>query len=198
MLYLYRFGKWIWSCSTCWNICGFKNVAWPGGCYRLLSAALHSDAANAWVVVIKEEEVLERIMWMTSNTMNPQLREKVWHSFTSHLYSRLIYLAQGAWVSPIQGISTFLKGSNFFWLWYWLQSTELLLAMVDSRPGLVSVLLPVLLRLGLPELLTDLMQCELITIKEGTSSCGSKLFHLYIVVLHVKKKEMENLYVCQH
>jgi hypothetical protein len=52
-------------------------VAWPGGCYRLLSAALHSDAANAWVVVIKEEEVLERIMWMTSNTMNPQLREKV-------------------------------------------------------------------------------------------------------------------------
>ena len=70
--------------------------------------------------------------------------------------------------------------------------------MVDSRPGLVSVLLPVLLRLGLPELLTDLMQCELIAIKEGTSSCGSKLFHLYIVVFHVKKKEKENMYVCQH
>lgn len=52
-------------------------MAWPGGCYRLLSAALHSDAANAWVVVINEEEVLERIMWMASNTMNSQLREKV-------------------------------------------------------------------------------------------------------------------------
>lgn len=44
---------------------------------RLMSAGLHSDAASAWINALEREEVLDRIMWIVANTMNPQLREKV-------------------------------------------------------------------------------------------------------------------------
>lgn len=53
-----------------------------------------------------------------------------------------------------------------------LQSTELLLAMVDSRREAVLALLPPLMRLGLQELLTDLLECETTAINEGSSSYG--------------------------
>jgi len=50
----------------------------------LLSAGLHSDAASAWINALQQEEALERIMWIVANTMNSQLREKVW-PMESHL-----------------------------------------------------------------------------------------------------------------
>jgi hypothetical protein len=98
---------------------------------RLLSAGLHSEAVSAWVMALKGEEVMERILWMVANTMNSQLLEK---------------------------------------------STELLLAMVDSRIDAASGFLPTLLRLGLLDLLTDLLACEVTAINEGTSSCGYEIF----------------------
>jgi hypothetical protein len=44
---------------------------------RLLSAGLHSEVVSAWVMALKGEEVMERILWMVANTMNSQLLEKV-------------------------------------------------------------------------------------------------------------------------
>lgn len=52
------------------------------------------------------------------------------------------------------------------------QCTELILAMVDSRRDAAFVLLPSLLRLDLPGLLTDLIGGEISAISEGTSTRG--------------------------
>lgn len=52
------------------------------------------------------------------------------------------------------------------------KSTELLLAMVDSHKEETSSLLPSLMHLGLPEVLTDLLTCEITAISEGTPSHG--------------------------
>eukprot|EP01018_Ginkgo_biloba_P039483 Gb_26867 [translate_table: standard] len=52
------------------------------------------------------------------------------------------------------------------------KSTELLLAMVDSRKEAALTLLPPLVHLGLPELLTDLLTCEITAITEGTPAHG--------------------------
>lgn len=52
------------------------------------------------------------------------------------------------------------------------KSTELLLALVDSHKEETSSLLPSLMHLGLPEVLTDLLTCEITAISEGTPSHG--------------------------
>lgn len=52
------------------------------------------------------------------------------------------------------------------------KSTELLLAMVDSHKEETSSLLPSLMHLGLPEVLTDLLTCEITAISEGTPAHG--------------------------
>jgi len=52
------------------------------------------------------------------------------------------------------------------------KSTELLLALVDSHKEETSSLLPSLMHLGLPEVLTDLLICEITAISEGTPSHG--------------------------
>lgn len=43
---------------------------------RLLSASLHSEEVDSWVKAIDSREVLERVMWITANTMNCLLLEK--------------------------------------------------------------------------------------------------------------------------
>ncbi|GLJ12011.1 hypothetical protein SUGI_0181970 [Cryptomeria japonica] len=53
------------------------------------------------------------------------------------------------------------------------KSTELLLAMVDSPKEASTSLIPPLVRLGLPELLTDLLTCEITAITEGTPAHGN-------------------------
>lgn len=100
-------------------------------------AGLHSDAASAWINALEREEVLDRIMWIVANTMNPQLREK---------------------------------------------STELLLAIVDSKQEAFCALLPILLRMGLPELLTDLIEGEVTGIIEGTSTCGDAVLDIVLQI----------------
>ncbi|KAJ7567884.1 hypothetical protein O6H91_01G011100 [Diphasiastrum complanatum] len=102
---------------------------------RLLSACLHSNEAVQWEVAMQSDEILQRIMWITSNTMNSQLLEK---------------------------------------------STELLLAMVDSSKEETSTLLTPLLRLGLPDLLTDLIACEAAAISEGTSTRGDVVLDIVL------------------
>ena len=52
------------------------------------------------------------------------------------------------------------------------KSTELLLAMVDGPRTAPSSLLPVLLRLGFVELLTDLLASQVQAVQEGTSAQG--------------------------
>ncbi|CAM6126736.1 unnamed protein product [Calypogeia fissa] len=60
--------------------------------------------------------------------------------------------------------------------------TELILAMVDSRRDAAFVLLPSLLRLGLPGLLTDLSDCELTSIHEGTSTRGDVVLDIVLQI----------------
>lgn len=62
------------------------------------------------------------------------------------------------------------------------KSTELLLAMVDGRRDSSSPLLPGLLRLGLPDLLTDLMASELASVTEGTSSHGDLVLDIVLQI----------------
>ncbi|KAH9298380.1 hypothetical protein KI387_030062, partial [Taxus chinensis] len=52
------------------------------------------------------------------------------------------------------------------------KSTELLLAMVDSQKEAALTLIPPLVYLGLPELLTDLLTCEITAITEGIPAHG--------------------------
>lgn len=73
---------------------------------------------------------------------------------------------------------------DFIFLLLLLQSTELLLAIVDSKQEAFSALLPTLLRMGLPELLTDLIEGEVTAITEGTSTCGSESFSILIFITY--------------
>jgi hypothetical protein len=57
-----------------------------------------------------------------------------------------------------------------------LQNTELLLAIVDSLIDAAAGFLPTLLHLGLLDLLTDLLACEVTAIQEGTSSYEYEIF----------------------
>lgn len=54
-----------------------------------------------------------------------------------------------------------------------MQSSELLLAMVDCQGDTASILLSALVRLGLPAVLTDLLDSEISAINEGTCSHGN-------------------------
>lgn len=62
------------------------------------------------------------------------------------------------------------------------KSTELLLAMVDGKRETALVLLPALLRLGLPELLTDLLANEMTAITEGTSAHGDVVLDIILQI----------------
>lgn len=139
----------------------------------MLSAGLHSDAASAWIHALQREEVLERIMWIAANTMNSQLREKVCpaksHLLLSSSDQILIYRVLVKLFSYMD-----VGGVNSYVSLLLLQSTELILAIVDSKQEALSALLPTLLGIGLPGLLTDLIESEVTAITEGTSTCGSE------------------------
>lgn len=64
------------------------------------------------------------------------------------------------------------------------KSTELLLAMVDSHSHKeeTSTLLPSLMHLGLPEVLTDLLTCEITAISEGTSAHGDVVLDMVLQI----------------
>lgn len=44
---------------------------------RLLDAGLHSSECAIWAEALNSEHVLSRILWVSENTLNPQLIEKV-------------------------------------------------------------------------------------------------------------------------
>lgn len=45
--------------------------------YRLLDAGLQSSECVIWAEALNSEHVLSRILWVSENTLNPQLIEKV-------------------------------------------------------------------------------------------------------------------------
>lgn len=75
-------------------------------------------------------------------------------------------------------------------MYLFVQSTELLLAIVDSKQEAFCALLPILLRMGLPELLTDLIEGEVTGIIEGTSTCGSGSFTLMLFTFSFVKASL--------
>ncbi|KAL4199912.1 hypothetical protein AMTRI_Chr03g53660 [Amborella trichopoda] len=88
---------------------------------RLLVVCLQSSRAIKWINALESEPILQRLLWITGNTLNSQLLEKC---------------------------------------------VELLLAIADSQIA-KPILLPPLLRLGLPDILADLLACEINKISEG-------------------------------
>ncbi|BFI30856.1 hypothetical protein MPTK2_3g16150 [Marchantia polymorpha subsp. ruderalis] len=60
--------------------------------------------------------------------------------------------------------------------------TELILAMADSRRDAASVLLPPLLELGLPDLITDLIAFELTAITDGISTRGDVVLDIVLQI----------------
>lgn len=45
--------------------------------YRLLNTGLQSSECVIWAEALNSEHVLSRILWVSENTLNPQLIEKV-------------------------------------------------------------------------------------------------------------------------
>ncbi|KAG0579041.1 hypothetical protein KC19_4G067800 [Ceratodon purpureus] len=62
------------------------------------------------------------------------------------------------------------------------KSAELILAIVDSKQEALSALLPTLLCIGLPGLLTDLIEGEVTAITEGTSTCGDAVLDIVLQI----------------
>ncbi|XP_024374434.1 uncharacterized protein [Physcomitrium patens] len=94
--------------------------------------------------------------------------------------------AAGAWINALQKEEVLKRimwiADNTMNSQLREKSTELLLAIVDSKQEAFSALLPTLLRMGLPELLTDLIEGEVTAITEGTSTCGDAVLDIVLQI----------------
>ncbi|XP_077245153.1 ARM repeat superfamily protein isoform X2 [Tasmannia lanceolata] len=90
--------------------------------FRLLALCLQGGVSVIWAQALQPEYILCRILWISENTLNPQLLEKC---------------------------------------------NELFLAIVDGQKEVVPILLPPFMKLGLPNLLVNLLACEMNKLTDG-------------------------------
>ncbi|KVI09301.1 Armadillo-like helical [Cynara cardunculus var. scolymus] len=111
--------------------------------FRLLTLCLQGSEGITWAHVLQPENVLSRILWVVENTLNPQLIEKV-ASLVIYLFWYFRYDEFPRYPTDI-----FLKSVGF------------LLTISESQDEVRTILLPHLVKLGLPIILINLLAFEI-------------------------------------
>ncbi|KAF9596722.1 hypothetical protein IFM89_012921 [Coptis chinensis] len=121
--------------------------------FWLLTLGLQGSDCVTWANALQPEHILRRIFWVSENTLNIQLLEKVWKPEPSFFFFGYVLSS-----CPKLGHSLFLHLSDNNLLFG--QSIGLVLAIVDSQQ-VGQTLLPSLMQLGLPNLLVSILACEM-------------------------------------